>query len=84
MNALHVPFVFLEEKLLNLKGACSALFFCFAYKYESRQIIATYQIQGGQRLLCALVVKNLTSKHRNKLCAVDILVSYSPTVKCVD
>lgn len=30
MNALHVSFVFLEEKLLNLKGVCSALFFGFA------------------------------------------------------
>lgn len=48
MNALHVSFVFLEEKLLNLKGVCSALFFGFAYKYERRQIIAAYQIQDDQ------------------------------------
>lgn len=26
MNALHVSFVFLEEKLLNLKGVCSVKF----------------------------------------------------------
>lgn len=53
INVLHVRFVFLEQKLLNLKGSHSASLFGVAYVYRRMKIIVVCLTLGGQRLLCS-------------------------------